>query len=533
MNRLVDHSPNREPASGCACCTLSRRRFLAGCTACAAGTSGLGLLGSKRATAADDSAQPNDSAKPKVRLVYTYIPSTGPIWPNIGYDFDKRMKELNAALGASCPGIDFKPIVVQTGEAAQKLVEDDKEIDGYLVYMLGLWTGAPRVIASSGRPTVFADDLYGGSGEFLIAYAAARRAHQKVVGVSSARIEDLAAVVRCFEVLKRPGGGVDAFMAAAEAARKRGFQKPGDMTCAEDRVKIKDPAECLNKLKASTILVVGAKNEGLARGIQSVFGTKVIDIDFKELHEAYERADRDEAAQWADRWIKEAEKVVEPKRDEIVQCGAMYLAELALLKKHNARAITINCLGGFYGDHIKAYPCLGFAQLNNDGLIGACEADQMSTITMLAMNALTGRPGYISDPVIDTSKNQIVYAHCVASTKVFGPDGSSNPYHIRSHSEDRKGAVVRSMMPLGYMTTTLEFHPLQKAILVHQGKTVANVDEDKACRSKLAVEVKGDMDKLLTHWDQWGWHRVTVYGDLKEPVNELARALDMKVVDEA
>src|SRR5574337_693990 len=34
-----------------------------------------------------------------------------------------------------------------------------------------------------------------------------------------------------------------------------------------------------------------------------------------------------------------------------------------------------------------------------------------------------GRPGYISDPVIDTSKNQIIYAHCVAPTKVFGPGG--------------------------------------------------------------------------------------------------------------
>lgn len=522
MNRNV-----HESSRGCYCCALNRRSFLTGCAACIAGAGGMSLLSPRRAAAAED------TAKPKVRLVYTYVPSDGPIWPNIGFDFDKRKKELSAALATACPGIEFKPIVVQSPEEAKKMLDDDKGIDGYLVYMLGLWTGAPQVISASGRPTVFADDLYGGSGEFLIANAAARRAGQKVVGVSSSRVEDVAAVVRCFEVLKKPGANVDTFMAAAEAARKKGLQKPGDMKCAEDKVKIAEPGECLKKLKASTILVVGAKNEGMAKGVQNVFGTKVMDIDFKELHGAYEKADQDEAAKWADRWMKEAEKVVEPNRDEMVRSGAMYLAELALLKKYNAQAITINCLGGFYGDHIKAYPCLGFAQLNNDGLIGACEADQTSTVTMLAMSALTGRPGYISDPVIDTSKNQIIYAHCVASTKVFGPDGKSNPYHIRSHSEDRKGAVVQSMMPLGYMTTTVEFHPLKKAVLFHQGKTVANVDEDKACRSKLAAEVKGDMDKLLTEWDQWSWHRVTVYGDLKEPVHELADALDMKVVEEA
>ena len=48
---------------------------------------------------------------------------------------------------------------------------------------------------------------------------------------------------------------------------------------------------------------------------------------------------------------------------------------------------------------------------------------------MVAVTTLTeGRPGYISDPVIDTSKRQIIYAHCVASNKAFGPKGAANPY---------------------------------------------------------------------------------------------------------
>jgi hypothetical protein len=47
------------------------------------------------------------------------------------------------------------------------------------------------------------------------------------------------------------------------------------------------------------------------------------------------------------------------------------------------------------------------------------------------------------------------------------------------------------------------------------------------------VEVKGDIERLLYEWDQWSWHRVTFYGDLKEPVQELANALKMKIVEEA
>ena len=179
------------------------------------------------------------------------------------------------------------------------------------------------------------------------------------------------------------------------------------------------------------------------------------------------------------------------------------------------------------------YPCLGFVELLDAGLVGACEADLVSTVTMIALKHLAGRPGYISDPVIDTSKRQIIYAHCVASTKMFGPAGPANPFEILTHAEDRRGAAVRSFLPIGYMTTTLEIHPVRREILCHQAKTVDNVVMDRACRTKLAGEVVGDIEKLFTRWDQYGWHRVTFYGDLREPVQELARALKFNFVAEA
>jgi hypothetical protein len=252
------------------------------------------------------------------------------------------------------------------------------------------------------------------------------------------------------------------------------------------------------------------------------------------VNDAWKAADKDEARAVADRWQKSAAAVIDVSRETLESSAAMYLGMKAVLKKHGANAITVNCLGGFYGGHIHAYPCLGFHELNNEGLVGACECDVRSTATMVAVTALTqGRPGYISDPVIDTAKRQIIYAHCVASNKVFGPEGQTNPFEILTHSEDRQGASVRSILPLGYMTTTLEIRQPQKEILFHQGKTVDNDRNDRACRTKLAAEPVGDIEKLFTFWDQWGWHRVTFYGDLKEPVYALADAMGWKVVEEA
>ncbi len=268
--------------------------------------------------------------------------------------------------------------------------------------------------------------------------------------------------------------------------------------------------------------------------LKPMAGIPIEQVSFAELNAAWEAADKDQSLEVASNWQKNAKNITGVTFETLKTSAAMYLGMKQVLKKHEANAITVNCLGGFYGGHIHAYPCLGFHELNNEGLVGACECDLNSTATMVAITTLTkGRPGYISDPVIDTAKGQIIYAHCVASNKVFGPSGQSNPFAIMTHSEDRQGASVRSYLPVNYMTTTLEIHSDKKEILMHQAVAVENDPDDRACRTKLCAEPTGDIEKLFTQWDNWGWHRVTFYGNLKEPVTELADALGFKVVEEA
>jgi len=463
---------------------LSRRKFLGGCTACA---TGLIALSSEPQPVFGSTSIMHDE-KTKIRIVFAHPSSEGPCWPNIGYDFEGRKRELLKMFRSQCPGIEFLPVTAQSNNDGEKILQSDHEVDSYIVYMVGcLWGNVPETIASSGKPLIMVDDLFAGSGKFLLGYAGMKRKGMKVIAVSSSRFEDVVEAVRCLD--------------------------------------------CLKKMQLSTILVVGSDAE---KNIEEVFGTRMKGIEFTEINKAYENVNQAQAKKVADRWINEAEKIIEPSRQEIEKSAGMYLAMRNLLQKHNAQAIAVNCLGGIYsGSMVPVYPCLGFMQLDNDGYVGTCEADQRSAITKLLMVYLTGRPGFISDPVIDTSKNQIIYAHCVATTRVYGPEGPSNPYHIRDHSEDRKGACNRSLMPLGEMTTTIQFDHQKKQVILHQGTTVENVDEDKACRTKLAVEVKGDIFKLMNYWDRWGWHRVTFFGDLKRQVYQIASLLNFEVIEEA
>jgi hypothetical protein len=514
--------------SGCACCPMNRRNFLAKGGAAAAGA--LGFLAAPSLFAA---AEP--TGKTRIRIVYSLHgeKQTGPDWPNKGFDFVPVMDRINTELGKRCKGFEFLPSLA-TGEAqAKKILEDDKTagIDGYLVYQMNCWNRVVQTIATSGKPVLYADFQFGGSGGFLVYTAGFLRSKAPNVGfVASSQIKDLAEAVKCFDIVKK-GGSVSDFVGATARVRLERTPKADKLTCKKDECKTLPIGECLRRLKESKILAVRGTESGPAG---EIMGIKIVHVPFAEVNDAWKGADKDEARAVADRWQKTASKVIDVSRETLETSAAMYLAEKAVMKKHGASGITINCLGGFYGGHIHAYPCLGFHQLNNEALVGGCECDVRSAATMLAMTTLTqGRPGYISDPVIDTSKRQIIYAHCVAANKAFGPDGQANPFQILTHSEDRQGASVRSILPVGYMTTTVEFEQSRKEILFHRAKAVANDPDDRACRTKICGEPVGDIEKLFSQWDQWGWHRVTVYGDLKEPVFALADALGWKVVEEA
>jgi hypothetical protein len=127
-----------------------------------------------------------------------------------------------------------------------------------------------------------------------------------------------------------------------------------------------------------------------------------------------------------------------------------------------------------------------------------------------------------------------VYAHCVGTTKVFGSEGPANGYRIRTlHNRDPRGACAESLLPAGYMTTSFRTNVARKQMVIHQAKSLGSLDTERGCRTKLIGEVCGDIEKLFDSWNQFSWHRVTVFGDVQEPLSEFGRALGLEVIVEA
>jgi len=336
--------------------------------------------------------------------------------------------------------------------------------------------------------------------------------------------------VREFAEVKKPDCTPASFAQKCEAAYRKTFPAQNTSKPKEDKVALAEISQCLQRLKKSTFLVVGNGKAGTEQAFLN--GIRAIHVGFDEFRSHYQLADKEEAAAWARRWMGEAQKVVEAKEEWIRKAGATYLAMRSLMKKYGSENITMNCLGGFSAGQIEAYPCLGFRQLLNDGQQGVCEAMPADSICMMIGRYLTGRPGYVSDPALDTSKNQICYSHCMAHTKVFGVAGPANPFRIRTlHNRDPRGCCAESLMPPGYMTTSFQIFLDTKTMVLHQARTTGNLGLDRGCRTQLAAEVRGDISKLFNSWR--AWHRTTVYGDIKEPLTELAQALGLKVIEEA
>jgi L-fucose isomerase-like protein len=432
--------------------------------------------------------------KTKVKVVFPANQPDRPSWPYVGYDVAKRSKEVLTVLKEQLPDFEFSPSVYYSPEEAEHTFQEEQGMfDGYLVYMTALWSGIAELYVRNARPVIVADELYSGSGGFLRVHSLIKKEHLPAIGIASSDFQDVVDAVRLIGVMK--------------------------------------------KMRQANILVVadgetwGSRQDVLSH-ILEVFGTRVEQINSDMLGAYYEKADTDEAEHWKAKWTQEAQKVVEPDEAEILRSARMYLALKAAMQDAQADAVTMDCLGLYYGGKLFAYPCLGFFQLNNEGSTGVCEADLDSTLTQLLIRYLTGRPGYVSDPVIDTATGQIVYAHCVATNRVFGPRGLANPYLIRSHAEDSKGASVQSLLPLGHPVTTLKLSPEHKAFAIHTGRSVANVEDDKACRTKLATEA--DVQRILDnyHSELFGWHRVTCYGEYSKQLIDLATLYGLDVLEE-
>jgi len=245
--------------------------------------------------------------------------------------------------------------------------------------------------------------------------------------------------------------------------------------------------------------------------------------------DAYDQISARDVTAAASEFQKNALRIVEPKPADVLDSSRFYLAALEVLRRRKANAVTIDCLGGFRRGDLPAYPCVAFSKLNDAGMYGVCEADFPSTMTQLLVTSYSGKPGFVSDPTFDTSRNEVIHAHCVSATKLRGLGGEPSPYTIRTHMEDEKGVSLQVEMPIRETITCGKFAS-PNSFLVSTGEVTANLDDRRGCRTKIVTKV-ADARKMAEGYSG-GLHRVLFYGDHSQAIERMGRLMGFKTVRE-
>ena len=434
----------------------------------------------------------------KVRVARIYMGTSHGLWPKPDMNFEAEMQSYKAEfakLGEEISDITFAvDELVTSPEDVIKLKDRLQSVDGILAIHLNIGiTPILKEILSIGQPTMV----------FAIPYSG-----HEWVSFGNLRNQPLGAKMDCLLTTD--------YKQLAVALR---------------------PFRAIHHLKEAKILNLTTRSfSEYAQSIQQKFGTEIKQIGLERVLDTFRAIPDQEAKTETELWIKNAEQVVEPPKEDIFKSCKLALAFEKLLDEEGATVMTVDCYGSMWDKTIKlpAYPCIGFTRLNNMGLGGICESDLRSAMTHIIFQGLVGRPGFISDPTIDESNNSIILAHCLGTTKMDGPNQPAAPYKLRTVMERKEGVVTQVKMRIGQKVT--------QAILVDNdflpyfiGEIIAcpvSLKDDRGCRTKIAVKVNGDVTKLWQNWS-YGLHRQTCYGDITKELALFCRFKEINMVNGA
>ncbi len=470
--------------------SLSRRQFLG--TTAAGGALLAGRLGDRSARAAGREGWPK---LPPVKIYKVYAGRTGGIYlsrPTKEIEkFEKYLAKVERKLGdVTFVGGELIP-PAKVDEVAAKL----GDADGVLLFHLsGHGGGAPALakLVDVGLPTAVFSQPFSGHGWMY--FPAWQKAGKKVVLLPTSDWGELDRVAALMRVPSR--------------------------------------------LRQTRIVVVhgpqGTEAACSAEQVKKRLGAELVPITVEETVKAHQAVDLKAAEAEADQyWISKAKKIVEPKREEIINSVRLYLALKNIMIRERARAITSSgCMGR------PAKGCLTFSKLNDMGLVGACEGDMDSTLTMLMFGYAFGIPGFITDPVFDTAKNALIHFHCTSATQMDGPAGRRLPFSIRTQSDSERGVSLDVENRIGQVVTCAKFVNLH-TMLVSTGRITEITHDELGCRTQFVTEV-ADARKMFHNWGagvlKGGTmtllHRVVFYGDHLQSMKDLGALMGFKVVQE-
>ena len=193
---------------------------------------------------------------------------------------------------------------------------------------------------------------------------------------------------------------------------------------------------------------------------------------------------------------------------EISKAVKLHQAILRIKDEYKLDGLTIRCFALL--DKINTTACLSLALLNQNKIIGTCEGDVPTMVSMHILNKLTGQTGFQANPSrININNKTMVFAHCTL------PFDMVSEYKLDTHFESGIGVAVRGKLKEDVITI-FKLSRNMKDYYVSTGRIIRNLEEDNLCRTQIEIEVDNNIEYFLTR--PYGNHHVIIYGDYKNEI---------------
>jgi L-fucose isomerase-like protein len=221
----------------------------------------------------------------------------------------------------------------------------------------------------------------------------------------------------------------------------------------------------------------------------------------------YRATEADQVSALVKEWTAEAERIVEPTDWDLIKSARFYLAIKRLLEEYGAVAVAISCLP--FVEEMQGTPCLALMRLNDEGIPAACEGDLTALMTMVFMERLANRPGFMGNIIYaNPDENIIEINHCVLPLRMRGYDEPQKPYLLRDYHGRGMGACAAYEPEVGITVTVARFDSQFREMVFLKGQLVGYGED--YCRTNMRVKIP---DPSAFIRQARGNHHILVYGD--------------------
>lgn len=278
-------------------------------------------------------------------------------------------------------------------------------------------------------------------------------------------------------------------------------------------------------MRQSKLLRVSGRLKEEADDHEAFFDTPIHGVPAGHLNDLFDATEvTAEMRKLVDSVRAEAQTVTSLDKQAFHDAVRAHVAVLNLMERHEADAITVECL---FLKHRK--PCLSFS-INNGALVPCgCENDLNATLTLMLGANLFGRGGFQHNPEFDTEENLYFGSHCTCLTKLQGPDGEDAPYTLRPFFHQLpKTLALDVVWPAGERVTLCKYHSGEKRLDAWAGELISSPSCPPAGGCATRVLAKMDnVDDICSIYP--GPHPVVYSGDFAQQMKTFAQLYEMDI----